>query len=161
MKQVCKLFALVMLATVGLVGCGEPEKQGITIGRGAIHLAQPAPELLPWLNANFRPTVSELVVSAWRVKPQVGDESKGGTPVFDIVVDGVDKVSPQNSAPGLLYSLPYEVSGQGKGFKFVWKDGAWRSAVVADDIDHVREFSLALYSPMLSYLEKMGYIKKK
>ena len=160
MNSMRKVFALVMLATVGLVGCGEPEKQGISIGRGAIHLAQPAPELLSWLNANFRPDAKELVVSVWRAKPQVGDEAKGGTPVFDIVVNGVDKVSPQNSAPGLGYVLPYEISGQGKGFKFTWKDGAWRSAVIADDIEFAREFSLALYDPMFSHLERLGYVKK-
>ena len=160
MKQVCKLFALVLLAAVALVGCGEPEKQGISIGRGAIHLAQPAPELLPWLNANFRPNVKELVVSVWRSKPQVGDEAKGGTPVYDIVVNGVDKVSPQNSAPGLAYVLPYEISGQGKGFKFTWKDGAWRSAVIADEIEEAKEFALTLYGPMLSHLEKQGYGKR-
>ncbi|HBO7934623.1 TPA: hypothetical protein L5C15_005760 [Pseudomonas aeruginosa] len=160
MNSMRKLIALVLLVGAALVGCGEPEKQGITIGRGAIHLAQPAPELLPWLNANFRPNVNELVVSVWRGKPQVGDEDKGGTPIFDISVDGVDKVAPYHSAPGLGYTLPYEVSGQGKGFKFIWKDGAWRSAVVADEIGYAREFSQALYGPMLGHLEKLGYIKK-
>lgn len=160
MKRVCKLFALVLLAGAALVGCGEAEKQGITIGRGAIHMGQPAPELLPWLNANFRPSVSELVVSVWRTKPQVGDENKGGTPVFDIVVDGIDKVAPQNSAPGLGYTLPDEISGNGKGFKFIWKDGQWRTAVVADDLDYAKEFALTLYGPMLDHMERMGYGKK-
>lgn len=160
MNSMRKLFALVLLAGAALVGCGEAEKQGITIGRGAIHMAQPAPELLPWLNANFRPSVSELVVSVWRTKPQVGDENKGGTPVFDIVVDGIDKVAPQNSAPGLGYTLPYEISGNGKGFKFVWKDGQWRAAVVADEIEHAKEFAPALYGPMLDHLQKLGYGKK-
>lgn len=160
MKRVCKLFALMLLAAVGLVGCGEPEKTGIVIGRGAIHLAQPAPELLPWLNENFRPNSKELVVSVWRSKPQVGDASKGGTPVFDIVVDGVDKVSLQNSAPGLAYILPYEISGQGKGFKFTWRNGAWTSAVIADEIEDAKEFALTLYGPMLSHLEEQGYGKR-
>ena len=160
MKQVCKLFALVLLAAVALVGCGEPEKQGISIGRGAIHLAQPAPELLSWLNDNYKPAARELVVSVWRAKPQVGDANKSGTPVFDIIVDGVDKVPPQMSAPGLGYIMPYEISGNGKGFKFTWKDGAWRSAVIADDIEFAREFSLALYDPMFSHLERLGYVKK-
>ncbi len=160
MKRVCKLFALVLLSSVALVGCGEAEKQGIVIGRGAIHMAQPAPELLPWLNANFRPAAKDLTVSVWRTKPQVGDENKGGTPVFDIVVDGIDKVAPQNSAPGLAYTLPYEISGNGKGFKFTWKDGQWRGAVVADDLEHAKEFALTLYGPMLDHLQELGYGKK-
>ncbi len=160
MKRVCKLFALVLLASVALVGCGEAEKQGIVIGRGAIHMAQPAPELLPWLNANFRPAAKDLTVAVWRTKPQVGDEAKGGTPVFDIIVDGLDKVPAQMSAPGLGYTLPDEISGNGRGFKFVWKDGQWRTAVVADDLEHAKEFALTLYGPMLDHLQKLGYVKK-
>ncbi len=160
MKQVCKLFALVLMAGAALVGCGEAEKPGVMIGRGAIHLAQPAPELLPWLQENFRPNAKELIVSVWRTKAQVGDENKGGTPVFDIVVDGVDKVAPQNSAPGLGYGLPYAISGQGKGFKFTWQNGKWTTAVVADELDHANEFALALYGPMLTHLEKSGYGRK-
>lgn len=160
MNSIRNLFALMLLASVALVGCGEPEKQGISIGRGAIHLAQPAPDLLPWLTANFRPNANELVVSVWRTKAQVGDSNKSGTPVFDIVLDGVDKVDAQNSAPGLGYVLPYEISGQGKGFKFTWKNGAWTSAVVADEIEHAKEFSQTLYGPMFSHLERMGYGKR-
>lgn len=160
MKQVCKLFALVLLATVGLVGCGEPEKQGISIGRGAIHLAQPAPELLSWLNANFRPDAKELVVLFWRTDKEKGWDQLGGVPTYNIVKDGKDMVLPIDRSNAGIGSrgVHAQLAPHSLGFKFTWRNGAWVEALSADK--QAEDNVEVLYSGMLDYLDKRGFGKK-
>lgn len=160
MNSMRKLFALVLLAAVGLVGCGEPEKQGISIGRGAIHLAQPAPELLPWLNANFRPAAKELTVLYWRTDYNKGMAHLGGTPTYNVIKDGKEMVPPIDRSNAGIGSrgIHEKLAPNSMGFKFVWRDGKWVEAFTADNSSI--EKADTFYSPMLSYLEGWGYGKK-
>lgn len=159
MKLACKLFALLLLAGAALVGCGEAEKQGITIGRGAIHMAQPAPELLPWLNANFRPSAKELEVLFWRTDYEKG-WGEAGVPTFNIVKNGKDMIPPIDRSNAGIGSRGdhAKLAPHSLGFKFVWRNGAWVEAVTADQLAH--ENPEILYSSMMGYLEKLGYGKK-
>lgn len=160
MKAVCKLFALMLLAGAALVGCGEAEKPGVMIGRGAIHLAQPAPELLPWLNANFRPAAKELTVLYWRTDYEKGMAHLGGTPTYNVIQDGKDMVLPIDRSNAGIGSrgVHEKLAPNSMGFKFVWRDGKWVEAYTADNSSLAK--AVTFYSPMLSYLEGWGYGKK-
>lgn len=160
MKRVCKLFALVLMAGAALVGCGEAEKPGVMIGRGAIHLAQPAPDLLPWLQENFRPNAKELVVLFWRTDYEKGWEQLGGVPTYNIVKDGKDMVLPIDRSNAGVGSrgVHAKLAPHSLGFKFVWRDGKWVEAFSADK-DRAGGYDVA-YAPMLKYLDQWGYGKK-
>lgn len=160
MNSMRKLFALVLLAAAALVGCGEAEKEGITIGRGAIHLAQPAPDLLPWLNENFRPNADELVVLYWRTDYEKGMAHLGGTPTYNVIQDGRDMVKPIDRSNAGIGSrgVHEKLAPHSNGFKFVWRNGKWVEAYVADK-DAAANADI-IYMPMITYLDEWGYGKR-
>lgn len=136
-------IAILVLALVALVGCGE-QKMNQVMPRSATTDAVYSAKASQYLKDTLgTPKAKKIELTFWNEK------SNPDTGYLSLVIDGVEKIRPIDNYGGVNRR-----TASTDGFKFVFENGTWRAYVAEEDIKTHGEHPQEFYNEMTAILRR-------